>query len=71
VYGYNQAEAREPLWEALIDIAQNMDEAWCVLGDFNSVLHLGDRMGGTEVKDFEFKLFANCNDLCNLQELRY
>ncbi|KAJ8419289.1 hypothetical protein Cgig2_021777 [Carnegiea gigantea] len=28
-------------------------------------------MGGTEVKDFEIKSFANCIDLCNLQELRY
>ena len=31
----------------------------------------GDRMGGTEVKDFEIKPFANCIDLCNLQEMRY
>ena len=70
MYGYNQAEARQPLWEALIDITQNMDEAWCVLGDFNSILYPADRMGETEVKDFEIRLFANCIDLCDLQELR-
>ena len=71
VYAHNQAEARQPLWEDLINIAQNMDEAWCVLGDFNSVLGYGDRMGGTEVKDFEIKSFANCTNLHNLQEMRY
>ena len=33
----------------LCNMAQDMDEAWCVLGDFNSFLYTRDRMGGTEV----------------------
>jgi len=42
VYGHNQAEARQPLWDALCRIAQTMDEAWCVMGDFNAVLYQED-----------------------------
>ena len=66
VYGYNQAEARQPLWDALADISIGMDEAWCVLGDFNSILYPEDRMGGTEVQDFEIKPFASCLSICDL-----
>lgn len=47
VYGYNQAEARQPLWDALAVISIGMDEALCVLGDFNSILYPEDRMVGT------------------------
>ncbi|KAJ8426043.1 hypothetical protein Cgig2_021401 [Carnegiea gigantea] len=39
---------------------QEMDEAWCILGDFNAVLYPGDRMGGTEVQFHEIKNFSDC-----------
>lgn len=48
-----------------------MDEAWCVLGDFNLVLYPGDRMGGIEIQDFEVRPFADCLASCELQVLRY
>ncbi|KAJ8422717.1 LOW QUALITY PROTEIN: hypothetical protein Cgig2_003263 [Carnegiea gigantea] len=48
-----------------------MDEAWCVLSDFNSILYPEDRIGGTEVQDFEIKPFANCLPICDLQEMKY
>ncbi|KAJ8425350.1 hypothetical protein Cgig2_027213 [Carnegiea gigantea] len=38
VYGENQEGLRHSLWQTLRDIEATMDEAWCVLGDFNSVL---------------------------------
>ena len=39
VYGFNLAQERLALWEDLEDIAHHMNEAWCVLGDFNAILH--------------------------------
>ena len=42
-----------------------------MLGDFNSVLYPGDRMGGTEIQDFEVRPFADCIASCEAQELRY
>ena len=47
-----------------------MDEAWCVLGDFNAVLYIGDRIGGTEVKLHEIQSFDECITTCELQEIR-
>jgi len=46
VYEANQEQQRRVLWEDLKQIAQDMEEAWFILEDFNYVLHLGDRMGG-------------------------
>ncbi|KAJ8424797.1 hypothetical protein Cgig2_001811 [Carnegiea gigantea] len=46
VYRYNQQKLRFQLWEDLRSFAVNMGDAWCVLGDFNVVLHPEERMGG-------------------------
>ncbi|KAJ8419442.1 hypothetical protein Cgig2_014343 [Carnegiea gigantea] len=35
VYGFNHAAERVDLWSDLCSIANNMEEAWCVIGDFN------------------------------------
>ncbi|KAJ8419283.1 LOW QUALITY PROTEIN: hypothetical protein Cgig2_007606 [Carnegiea gigantea] len=47
-----------------------MEEAWCILGDFNSVLYSGDIMGGTKVQDNEVSSFEDCVSTYELQELR-
>ncbi|KAJ8431317.1 hypothetical protein Cgig2_032307 [Carnegiea gigantea] len=70
VYGANHEAQRGPLWEDLIHIAQEMDEAWCILGDFNAVLYPGDRIGGTEVQFHEIKNFSDCISTCEVQELK-
>jgi len=44
VYGLNSLAQRQALWQDLKIIASNMQEAWCVKGDFNAVLHPGDRI---------------------------
>jgi len=46
VYGKNSIALRKQLWEDLRMFANNMQEAWCVLGDFNTVLARKDRIGG-------------------------
>jgi len=58
VYGSNQELQRRLLWDDLTHIARGMDEAWCVLGDFDVVLYPGDRMGGTEVQLHEIQSFG-------------
>ena len=47
-----------------------MQEPWCVLGDFNSILYTGDRIKGTEIMDSEVKHFTECIAECELQEMR-
>ncbi|KAJ8435573.1 hypothetical protein Cgig2_020035 [Carnegiea gigantea] len=47
-YVANHKLQRRDLWEDLLNIANSMDEAWCILGDFNAVLYTGDRIRGTK-----------------------
>jgi len=47
-----------------------MDDACCVLGDFNAVLYKGGRLGGDEIHDYEIKHFAEWVIQSGLQEMR-
>ena len=49
VYVNSYDALRRVLWDALISLLASMDDAWCVLGDFNSVLYPQDRRGGTDI----------------------
>ncbi|KAJ8419773.1 hypothetical protein Cgig2_002904 [Carnegiea gigantea] len=42
---------------------------WCVMGDFNSVLHPGERTGGDEIQSAEITYFSQCLKDCDLYEI--
>ena len=67
----NLEAQRLPLWGTLCSLASNMNDSWCVLGDFNSVLHQGERIGGAEVTANEMQDFGDCINTCGLQEFNY
>jgi len=48
-----------------------MTKAWCILGDFNSVLYKEDRMGDNEISDHELEDLNNLLHTCELQEMRW
>ncbi|KAJ8423583.1 hypothetical protein Cgig2_002912 [Carnegiea gigantea] len=54
IYGINHESQRQNLWNDLKDIAQNMDEAWCLMGDFNALRFKDDRIGGMRSKTMSF-----------------
>ena len=71
VYGRNLEEQRLLPWENIKAIFQSLEGPWSLLGDFNLVLHQGDRIGGVEVNDGKTKDFTECIQHCNLQEFNY
>ncbi|KAJ8427232.1 hypothetical protein Cgig2_023069 [Carnegiea gigantea] len=48
-----------------------MTEAWCVLGDFNSILYKDDRKRGNEVADHVPEDLNNLLHTCELQEMNW
>lgn len=63
VYGLHSVEDRKDLWSQLTNIAQCLgDNPWLLLGDFNAVLHLKDRINGSPVTLYEVKDFAQFMD---------
>ncbi|RAL38049.1 hypothetical protein DM860_000743 [Cuscuta australis] len=55
----------------LKNIADNMQKAWCVLGDFNAIMGTEDKIGGLPVKGEETKEFCDCIRYCDLDEIPY
>jgi len=54
------------LWQTLHSIAVTMDDPWCILGDFNAILHKEERIGGEEVQYGDSKDFQCCLEDCEL-----
>ncbi|XP_074296934.1 uncharacterized protein LOC141627598 [Silene latifolia] len=67
VYGFNKIEERIPLWDALV--RNTVVEPWIVLGDFNNVMYLDEKIG-LPVKDAEIIPFQNTADLCDLHDIK-
>ncbi|XP_074283590.1 uncharacterized protein LOC141608133 [Silene latifolia] len=68
VYGYNRIAEREALWESLCNMSCLVDGPWVVLGDFNNVLAMNERIG-SEVTVAELKGFQDCVDSCGLMDI--
>lgn len=59
VYGLHKIEYRKGLWGNLEEMESRIHNSWLVMGDFNAILKLEDRMNGTQVQDGEVKDFEN------------
>ncbi|XP_075096132.1 uncharacterized protein LOC142174238 [Nicotiana tabacum] len=60
VYGKNKLHERKELYEQLRMIYRTMQESWLVIGDFNSVLSVNDRINGQPIHQTEIVNFQNC-----------
>ena len=49
MYGLNSIAQRQYMWQDMRLIVGSIEGAWCVMGDFNAVMHPGERIGGEEV----------------------
>lgn len=59
VYDRNRIEEREDLWLIFRDIFLSINELWGLVGDFNDVLFLDDRMNRKFIFEVEIKGFKN------------
>lgn len=62
IYGFNLKVDRIELCQYLVQLAQSNPGAWCILGDFNSLLRKEDRIEGTSVNLSEVEDFQQCLD---------
>ena len=46
VYGMNHDNQRQSIWDDLLVLTQQINEAWCILGDYNAVLYKEEIRGG-------------------------
>ncbi|CAK8532356.1 unnamed protein product [Lathyrus sativus] len=55
IYAQNQLHHRKKLWQDIEKICANQTGPWMLIGDFNNVMKIEDRIGGNEVTENEYK----------------
>lgn len=58
------------LWENLSRIGVNRKDSWCIFGDFNDILHNGEKIGGSWRSDESFEPFNLMVKACKVQKLQ-
>ncbi|XP_074315057.1 uncharacterized protein LOC141651237 [Silene latifolia] len=68
IYGCNKDSERTSLWQSILQCKSIVHGPWLLMGDFNNVLHIGERIG-SEVTLAEIRDFQQCVDSCGLYDL--
>ncbi|KAK4733532.1 hypothetical protein R3W88_007793 [Solanum pinnatisectum] len=69
VYGYNDQGLRRGLWMELEKISSQLSGPWAVMGDFNCVLNMEERLG-RQVILAEVRDFRHCIRVCDLHDMK-
>lgn len=69
VYGPSTLRGRMSLWERLSRIGVDRRDSWCAFGDFNDILHKGEKIGGVWRSDESFLPFNQMMEAGQLEEL--
>lgn len=65
-YGHPEEHRRKETWNLLDLLKPNIDQAWCVLSDFNEIISQGEKMGGRQRLEDQMEEFIEAwfeNDL--------
>ncbi|KAG7573473.1 Endonuclease/exonuclease/phosphatase superfamily [Arabidopsis suecica] len=69
VYGDPDSSKRSNIWERISRLGVGRRERWCMIGDFNAILHNGEKIGGPRRSDSCFKPFSEMLSACDMMEL--
>ncbi|XP_010507173.1 PREDICTED: uncharacterized protein LOC104783755 [Camelina sativa] len=69
VYGNPNSSLINGVWEKLTRIGIPRKEKWCMIGDFNEILHNGEKLGGPTRSEAYFVDFAEMLKACEVSEL--
>lgn len=70
VYGFNSESQRKGLWQTLRNLHKSIPKAWVVVGDFNTVKELREKLGGRDLTEARIADFNSCIEDCGLVEMR-
>ncbi|XP_075081553.1 uncharacterized protein LOC142166363 [Nicotiana tabacum] len=70
VYGLHTIQDMKVLWEELNCITQTMSDPWLLMGDFNVVLSVEDRVNGTPIQEAKSRDFKNFLQVTGVMEMK-
>lgn len=69
IYGNPNSDLRNLVWERITRLGIQRKSSWCLIGDFNEILHNGEKMGGPRSSEASFVDFAAMLNACGMVEL--
>lgn len=69
IYGYSDKKGRELLWQELCTLANFVSLAWVIMGDFNVLMAIEDRIGSA-IRLAEIQPMRSCTASCQLNEVK-
>lgn len=68
VYAKCRSSFRKELWEDMVDFSNSINEPWAILGDFNVITNVEEKIGGSPYRIEKSIDFINCLSDCGLQD---
>ncbi|XP_062104535.1 uncharacterized protein LOC133815746 [Humulus lupulus] len=69
VYAFNEESGRNVLWADLKELSATMRYPWLLLGDFNDILSVEERIGGGTPHCTG--AFKECMDFCQMEDIKF
>lgn len=65
-YGYPERERRAASWDLIRNLTHKSALPWCIIGDFNDMISVGEKRGGRSHPRHLLEGFRNTLEDCNL-----
>ncbi|XP_075645553.1 uncharacterized protein LOC142616624 [Castanea sativa] len=70
-YGNPETNKREESYRLLEKLSKSCDLPWVCMGDFNEIMHSGEKEGGSACPEGQMRIFYDTVNRCNLRDMGY
>lgn len=71
IYGHPESSQKQHTWTLLKRLANLSSHLWCCFGDFNEIMHMHEKHGGSNRNLNIVANFKEAVQTCNLVDMRY